>query len=130
MGDKGTLELEVNRRYLENPPPPPEPPPPAGIVQLLKDIEGGIFGDAIPLTSSSWIPELKVEGNGTIIAERAEGFDESSVQLEAFIASVRNGTPSKGVFEQAYWASVWTLLGQQAIEEQRLITLPEEMKIS
>ena len=129
MGDKGTLELEVNKRYLENPPPLPETPPPAGIVQLLKDIESGIFGDAIPLTNSSWIPELKVEGNGNTIAEKARDFDESSIQLEAFIASVRSGIPSEGVFEQAYWASVWTLLGQQAMDEQRIITLPEEMKI-
>jgi predicted dehydrogenase len=129
MGDEGTLELEVNKRYFENQPPPPEPPPPPGIVQLLKDIESGMFGDAIPLTNSSWIPELKVDANGVSIAEREQGFDESSVQMEAFIASVRSGIPTKGVFEQAYWASVWTLLGQQAMDEQQIITLPEEMKI-
>ncbi len=130
MGDKGTLELEVNKRYFENPPPAPEPPPPAGIVQLMKDIESGIFGDAIPITKSSWIPELKVEGNGITIAEREQGFDESSMQLEAFIASVRKGIPTKGVFEQGYWASVWTLLGQQAMDENQIVTLPNEMKLS
>ncbi|MEN8225576.1 MAG: Gfo/Idh/MocA family oxidoreductase [Bacteroidota bacterium] len=127
LGDKGTLEMEVNKRYFENPPPAPETPPPAGIVQLLKDIETGIFGDAIPLTNSSWIPELKVEANGSPIAEKGQDFDESSVQLEAFVAAVRNGTPTKGVFEQAYWASVWTLLGQQAMEEKNIITLPDKM---
>ena len=130
MGDKGTLEMEVNKRYFENPPPAPEPPPPAGIVQLMKDIESGVFGDAIPITKSSWIPELKVEGNGIAIAEREQGFDESSMQLEAFIASVRKGIPTKGVFEQGYWASVWTLLGQQAMDENQIVTLPNEMKLS
>lgn len=130
MGDKGTLEMEVNKRYFENPPPKPEPPPPAGIVQLMKDIEGGVFSDAIPLTNSSWIPELKIEGNGNRIATREKGFDESSVQLEAFIASVRSGKPIKGLFEEGYWSSVWTLLGQQAMDEKRIITLPNEMKIN
>ncbi len=129
MGDKGTLELEVNKRYFENPPPKPEPPPPAAIVQLMKDIEGGIFSDAIPLTNSSWIPELKVEGNGIAIAEREQGFDESSMQLEAFIASVRKGVPTKGVFEQGYWATVWTLLGQQAMDDHQIVTLPNELKL-
>ncbi len=129
MGDLGTLELEVNKRYLENPPPPPEPPPPPGIIQLMNDIKSGIFGDSIPLTNSSWTPELKVETNGINIAEKEHGFDESKVQLEAFIASVRNGVPTKGLFEQGYWASVWTLLGQQAIEEQKVITLPNEMNL-
>lgn len=130
MGDKGTLELEVNKRYFENPPPPPEPLPPAGIVQLMQDIQNGVFGDAIPLTNSSWIPELKVEGDGVKIAEREQGFDESKVQFEAFFASVRKGKPTPGVFEQAYWASVWTLLGQQAMDEKRIVTLPKEMKLS
>ena len=129
MGDKGTLEMEVNKRYFENPPPLPEPPMPAGIVQLMQDIEKGVFGDAIPLTKSSWTPELKVEGNGIVIAEMEQGFDESSVQLEAFIASVRKGIPTKGLFEQGYWASVWTLLGQQAMDEKRIVTLPKEMII-
>ena len=130
MGDKGTLELEVNKRYLENKPKPPDPAPPAGIVQLMKDIESGIFRDAIPLTNSSWIPELKVEGDGIPIIEKEKGFDESKVQLEAFIASVRKGIPTAGLFEQGYWASVWTLLGQQAMDEQRIISLPNEMKLS
>jgi predicted dehydrogenase len=130
MGDKGTLEMEVNKRYFENPPPPPEPPPPAGIVQLMQDIESGIFGDAIPLTKSSWIPELIVEGNGNSIAKREKGFDESRMQLEAFIASVRKGIPTKGIFEQGYWATVWTLLGQQAMDENRTIALPNEMKLT
>jgi len=129
MGDKGTLEMEVNKRYLENLPTPTDPPPPAGIVQLMRDIQSGLFGDAIPLTNSSWIPELKVESKGAIIAEREEGFDESKVQLEAFIASVRKGVPTPGVFEQAYWASVWTLLGQLAMDENRIVTLPNEMKL-
>ncbi len=130
MGDKGTLELETNHRYFENKPTQPKPIPPAGIVQLMKDIENGLFSDAIPLTKSSWIPELKVEDDGTHIVKREEGFDESKIQIEAFIASVRNGIPTKGVFEQGYWASVWTLLGQQAMDEQRIITLPNELKLS
>lgn len=130
MGDKGTLEMEVNKRYMENSPPPPEPPPPPGIIQLMNDIQNGIFGEAIPLTKSSWVPELRIDEPGQEIARREEEFDESRTQLEAFIASVRKGSSTPGLFEQAYWASVWTLLGQQAMEEKKIIMLPEEMKLS
>ena len=130
MGDEGTLEMEVNRRYWEHPPPKPEPPPPPGIVQLMKDIEGGIFSDAIPLTNSSWIPELKVEGDGEKIVNREKGFDESKAQLEGFIASVRKGKPTKGLFEQGYWATIWALLGQKAMDEQKIIELPNELKLT
>ena len=130
MGDEGTLEMEVNRRYWEHPPPKPEPPPPPGIVQLMKDIEGGIFSNAIPLTNSSWIPELKVEGDGQKIVERAKGFDESKAQLEGFIASIRKGEPTKGLFEQGYWATIWALLGQKAMDEQKIIELPNELKLT
>lgn len=130
MGDLGTLEMEINRRYKENAPPPPEPPPPAGIVQLIQDIQEGVFGESIPLTKSSWVPELKIEDAGEEIALREEGFDESKEQLRAFVSAVRKGKPIPGLFEQAYWASVWTLLGQQAMEEQSVITLPEKMKLS
>jgi hypothetical protein len=42
---------------------------------------------------------------------------------------VRKGIPTPGVFEQGYWASVWTLLGQQAMEENKIVTLPNEMKL-
>ncbi len=130
MGDKGTLEMEVNRRYWEKPPPKPEPPPPPGIVQLMSDIEGGIFRDAIPLTNSSWIPELKVEGDGNKIVEVPQGFDESKAQLEGFIASVRKGEPTKGLFEQGYWATIWALLGQKAMDEQKIVELPNELKLT
>lgn len=130
MGDLGTLEMEVNRRYSENAPPAPEPPPPAGIVQLLQDIQGGVFGESIPLTKSSWIPELKIEAAGEDIASREEDFDESKEQLRAFVTAARKGKPIPGLFEQAYWASVWTLLGQQAMEKQTLINLPDKMNLS
>jgi len=130
MGDKGTLEMEVNKRYFEKPPPKPKPPPPPGIVQLMRDIENGIFSNAIPLTSSSWIPELKIESDGIAIAEKDEHFEESKVQLEAFIVSVRKGIPTPGLFEQGYMATVWALLGQQAIDENRIVTLPDQMKLT
>jgi len=118
----------MNKLFLL--PPKPEPPPPPGIVQLMKDIEGGIFSDAIPLTNSSWIPELKVEGEGQKIVNREKGFQESKAQLEGFIASVRKGEPTKGLFEQGYWATVWALLGQKAMDEQRIVELPDELKLT
>ena len=60
LGDEGTLELEVNKRYFENPPPPPEPPPPAGIVQLLKDIES-IFSKETLICSMGKLASITIK---------------------------------------------------------------------
>ncbi len=121
LGDKGTLELEQNKMYSEN------PPKPAGILQLVNDIENDIF-EKIPIGGATWIPETALKYKGEYITEDFD-VDETRIQLEAFVDSVRRGKPTPGLFEQGYHASVWTLLGQQAMEAQQKVYLPEELKI-
>ncbi|MEA1897287.1 MAG: Gfo/Idh/MocA family oxidoreductase [Bacteroidota bacterium] len=120
LGDKGTLELEQNKMYSEN------PPQPAGILQLVNNIENGIF-EKIPIGGATWIPETALKYKGEYITEDFD-VNETRTQLEAFVDSVRRGKPTHGLFEQGYKASVWTLLGQQAMETQQKVFLPEELK--
>lgn len=121
MGDKGTLELESNLFFSETPPKPP------GILQLINDIEHSIF-DNIPIGGPSWVPETAMKYKGEKILPELD-FNENQLQLEAFVNSVREGKPLPGVFEQGYWASVWTLLGHQAMRENSIFELPEEYNI-
>ncbi len=121
LGDKGTFELEQNKMYSEN------PPQPAGILQLVNNIEKNIF-EKIPIGGATWIPETALEYKGEYITGDFD-VNETGISLEVFVDSVRRGKPTPGLFEQGYHASVWTLLGQQAMETQQKIYLPEELKI-
>ncbi|MBI9061750.1 MAG: Gfo/Idh/MocA family oxidoreductase [Marinilabiliaceae bacterium] len=124
MGDKGTLELETNHFFKENPPPPPKP---AGIIQLITDIEKGIF-ETVPIGGASWRPETAVKYQGEVLVE-GNNTDGTPEQLKAFAASVLTGNPIPGLFEHGYHASVWTLLGQQAMDTGETVTLPGFMEI-
>jgi predicted dehydrogenase len=121
LGDKGTLELETNRMYSEN------PPQPAGILQLVNDIEKGLF-NTIPIAGPTWVPETASKYNGDLIS-LDDKIDEGRLQLIAFVNSVRKNKPIPQLLEQGYHSGVWTLLGQQAIDEQKIVTLPKEYTI-
>ena len=123
LGDKGTLELETNRFFAEN---PPKPEKPAGILQLIGDIEKDIF-DTVPIGGASWLPETQVKYQGEVIVEDSKG-DGTPEQMMAFAASVIAGKPIEGLFEHGYNTSVWTLLGQQAMETDTTVTLPDFLK--
>ncbi|MCA1744360.1 MAG: Gfo/Idh/MocA family oxidoreductase, partial [Bacteroidales bacterium] len=124
MGDKGAIELETNRLFYEEQPAPPKP---AGIVQLIQNINEGVFG-AVSLGSSSWDAELASTYKGDpVVAE--DNTDGTLEQLIAFADSVREGKPVPGLFEQGYYGSVWTLLGQDAIDTGQVITMPEKLSL-
>jgi len=122
MGDKGTIELETNRLFYEEEPTPPKP---AGIVQLIQNINEGVFG-AVSLGSSSWDAELASTYKGDpVVAE--DNTDGTLEELIGFADSVREGKPIDGLFEQGYYGSVWTLLGQEAIDTGKVITMPDKL---
>lgn len=124
MGDKGTLQLETNRFFSEN---PPKPKKPAGILQLISDLENDLFG-LVPIGGASWQPETAMEYKGEPLVEN-DNTDGTPEQLIAFAASVIDGKPIKGVFEHGYHSSVWSLLGQQAMDTGQTLTLPDFMQI-
>ncbi len=131
MGDKGTMELEGNRMFYEDPPDMPKPP---GIVQLIKDLEANVFGTVI-LGNPSWEPELAIKENGVpVLANNDrpdwwptfEWRDGSMEQIIGFADAIREGKAIPGLFEQCYYSSAWTILGQEAIDTGEVARLPEK----
>jgi predicted dehydrogenase len=118
LGDKGTMELETNKMYSEN------PPQPAGILQLVNDIEHGIF-DSITVAGASWVPETAAKNKGEMIC-LDDKIDEGKLQLIGLVNAIRQNKPVPQLMEQGYYSGLWTLLGQQAIDEKRIVTLPKE----
>jgi len=125
MGDKGTLEMETNRFYSEH---PKNIEKPKGILQMITDIEKGIF-DVVPIGGASWIPETKMKYKGEAIIPDNRKLQNTQEQLLAFAVAVLEDKPIPGIFEQGYHASVWSLLGQQAMETGETVFLPNQLKL-
>ena len=122
MGHKGTMELEVNRYYTETPPPAP------GILQLINDIEHGIF-DNIPIGGATWVPETANNYKGELIHKKP-GVDETLTQLQAFTEYIREGKAPEELTKEGYNASVWAILSEQAIDTGQKLTMPPNILIS
>ncbi|WP_163712408.1 Gfo/Idh/MocA family protein [Mangrovibacterium lignilyticum] len=121
LGSKGTIEFEANRFYTEVPPPAP------GIRQLINNIEHGIF-DNIPIGGESWVPERAVEYKGEELMPE-DFYEDSMLQMEAFANFIRQGKIPHRMVEEAYYTSLWTLLGENAIDEERKISMPDHYRI-
>ncbi len=122
MGEKGTFELETGLFYSENPPPSP------GMLQMINDIEHGIFG-AINLEGTSWAPELKDLQMAEKINENSIIGDGTKELLEAFSEFVRIGKPIPEITKICFNASVSTLYGDLAMKEKRIIQIPDEHRL-
>ncbi len=118
MGNKGTIEFETNRYYTETPSPAP------GILQLLNEIESGFF-EKIHIGGVSWVPETAVTYNGEPIVKNTYFYD-SALQLEAFVNFIRKGRAPEQLLKEGYNASVWTLMGELAIESGKKMVLPQK----
>ncbi len=133
LGHAGTVDLSKGVYYLE------EDNLVSGMRQLLEQVKTGVFA-AVPTAGPSWRPELRakyvphpvLEGKFSISdGESSVGFvaDGSDVILSAFCQSCITGEKAKDVVEEAYCSTVLCLLGNQAMEEGRTLTFPEEYKI-
>ncbi len=117
MGDKGTIEPEVNRIYSESIPKAP------GIRQLVNNIEKGVF-DVIPIGGASWVPETAVEYKGEMIAEYAN--NDTFLQMVGFVKAVKVGKPYKNLFREGFHSSIGVLLGLQAMDNNEIVSWPEK----
>ncbi len=122
MGNKGTYEMEKGKFYAEKPPAAP------GILQLINNLEHQIF-DNIPIGGPSWVPETALERKGEYITDIHPLPNSTMLQMEAFVSSVRNNKPIPGMVEQSYQASVASLLGYNAVKENRIVHWPDEYKL-
>ena len=133
LGHKGTMDLSRGVFYLE------EDNMSSGMRQLLDQVKTKAFA-SIPSAGPSWRPELKSEyvphpvleksvsvnsGQSMISADH----DGSEEILSAFCQSCITGEKAENVVEEAYCSSVLCLLGNQAMDEKRLITFPDGYKI-
>ena len=97
-------------------------------MQLLNQIENQLF-DAIPFAGSSWESETMKNNKGEYILGERPRTDGTSLLLDAYIEAVIIGKQPQNIAEEGYYASALTLLGYQAIEEERIITFPDEFKL-
>lgn len=132
LGNKGTMELEKGKYYFEDIKPAP------GVLQLINQIEHKIF-DNVSFAGPSWVPETATENKGipimdnitSITGESSVGAaGDGSVELvTAFCEAAITGKAVPNIVEEAYYASTLAILGLQAMEENKIITYPDEFKI-
>ncbi|WP_066631523.1 Gfo/Idh/MocA family protein [Labilibacter marinus] len=124
IGDKGTFELETNRYYNVI---PPKPKPAPGIAQLIGDIQKGIFEEA-PIGGPSWAPETQKRQKAEPIYVGQKG-DGTKEELINFVRFVKQGKYPEWLVKEGYYASIWTLLTEQAIDSGAKISMPEKFRI-
>ena len=132
LGDKGTMELEKGKYYFEEVQPAP------GILQMINQIEHKIF-DNVSFAGPSWVPETASVSKGYYVVENTKvtsgessvgAVGDGSVELvTAFCNSAITGELNDTLVEEAYYSSVYALLGLQAMEEKRIIEFPKELAI-
>ncbi|HCC52759.1 MAG TPA: oxidoreductase [Porphyromonadaceae bacterium] len=132
LGDKGTMELEKGKYYFEEAKPAP------GILQLINQIEHKIF-DNVSFAGPSWVPETASISKGYYVTDQVNttsgassvgAVGDGSVELlTAFCNSSITGQPNETLAEEAYYSSVYALLGLKAMEEKCIVAFPKELEI-
>jgi predicted dehydrogenase len=133
LGDKGSMELEKGKYYFEEAQPAP------GILQLINQIEHGVF-DNVAFAGPSWVPETASLNKGYYVidnvkvtsGESSTGSavdDGSTALLTAFCNSAITGKKNETLVKEAYYSSVLALLGLKAMEEQSVVAFPEELQV-
>ncbi|KRC79887.1 Gfo/Idh/MocA family protein [Sphingomonas sp. Root241] len=118
QGSKGTIEPELGRIFKENPPGVP------ALRRMTQDVKEG-RKRPVPIGGATWFPELPVTTPGESLGWGE--YDETMLQFETFGEAVRSGTPVPGLLRQAYWASVASLLGEQAMDSGRAVDWPTSL---
>lgn len=124
-GDLGTMFLETN---VYKPETPPKPKPAPGIMQLVNDIQEGLFKE-VPIGGASWAPETALKHNGVEIYKGQEG-DGTREELVSFIGFIQQHKAPEWLLREGYNASIWTLLTEQAMETGMKVSCPEKYVIS
>ena len=92
------------------------------------------------VAGSSWRPEILYETKGIPILENLQVHDGSNTTgaavddgskglVASFCNAMITGKPIPMLVEEAYYSCLLALLGNQAMDERRVISFPEEYKI-
>jgi predicted dehydrogenase len=122
MGPLGTLELEAGVKYKEFPKPAP------GIIQLINDLEHSLF-EVVPIGGPSWVPDDPSEDRGEYIIDEVMRSDGSIMEMEAFVANVRDNRNDELATREGYYASVSVLMGYEAMKKNEVVFWPENSVI-
>lgn len=123
MGNLGTVEPEKGKYFFESVAPAP------GFLQMINSWENKLF-DSLPFAGTSWAPETANVNTGEFITGERPKTDGSSLLLEAFVEAVITRKQPARIAEEGYYASTLCLLGDQAMQEERTLTFPDEYKIN
>jgi predicted dehydrogenase len=120
---KGTIEPEKCKYYFEEIPPAP------AFLQLINDFENALFG-SLPFAGTSWVPETANTNSGNYLLDKKSEGDGTSLMLAAFAEAVITQKQPERIAEEGYYATALSLLGHQAMEEQRTLTFPDKYKLN
>lgn len=112
------IDLPGSRIYFE------EPPKKSGIESLIAEIENGVFSNSA-FAGTSWSAENGSKDKGIAIMPEAEG-DGSKDIMQAFCNASITGKMPERVLEEAYYGSVFSLLGDEALLQQKTLSLDEK----
>lgn len=118
---EGTVDLP-NGRYF-----PEEPPRKTAIRQLLGEIEKGVFSNPA-FAGTSWAPETAEDTSGISIMPEASG-DGSMEMMRAFCDACIRGVQPEGVLKQAYYGSILSILGDEAMLQNKILDFPEKYRV-
>jgi predicted dehydrogenase len=118
QGSTGTIEPELGRIYQE------VSPKVLALQRMQKDVARG-HKRTVPIGGATWFPELPVTTPGESLGWGE--YDETMLQFEAFGEAVRSGTPVPGLLRQAYYASVASLMGEEAMDSGRSVDWPSSL---
>jgi predicted dehydrogenase len=118
LGNEGTLELESNREYSENPSEPP------AMQKLMECIEEG-ENDTIPIGGATWIGNAPVRWGGEYISPDYQ-MNDTLLYLEGFVNFIREGEAPEKLTLEGYNASIWTLLAERATKSGEWETAPRK----
>ncbi len=116
-----TIDLPGSRVYFE------QPAPKSGMRQMIADIEKGIFSNSA-FAGTSWSAETALADSGVTIMPEAEG-DGSFEIMQAFCRSSITGIQPENILREAYYGSVFSLLGDEALLNGRVMTLQEDFLV-
>ena len=119
---KGTIEPEKYKYYFEEISPAP------AFLQMMNDMENALFGSS-PFAGTSWAPEIASKNDGHLILDGKRHSDGTSLMLEAFAEAVITEKQPTMIAEEAYYATQLSLLGHQAMEEERILDFPDKFKL-
>lgn len=120
---KGTVEPEKSKYYFEEIPPAP------AFLQMINDVENAMFG-SLPFAGTSWVPETANANKGHYLLDQKPEDDGTSLMLAAFAEAVITRKQPALIAEEGYYATQLSLLGHQAMEEERMIIYPDKYKLN